>query len=315
MPSLVGSEMCIRDSYCDIDILGIKRKHNFQILNELLYVSTILKIHTLRLINDIASDFSGRSYLIQSDQLIISLVNIFKNEQGETIVRRNALGSLQKLSLRKKSQIIMIQHNIIKLIVKLLKEERFTLQDYSFEYAAALLMNLSLRSIGKNKCLEIKEELVDVIQNNLENENTQVRTFINGTLFAILSKSEIKSYIMNLGLINYLHYLANKSQDSNSNQVQYIIQWLNLPTEQGEHNSVDEEQNDNDDPNYSEDNDISLSQESSFEISEHSLTESQQQVECGKPDNKIQSHKAYENILSKYYICLLYTSPSPRDQA
>lgn len=80
----------------------------------------------------------------------------------------------------------MIENDIIKHIVRILREERLTLQDYSFEYITALLMNLSLRSLGKIKCEEIKEDLLEVIQNNLESENTQVRTFINGTLYSVL---------------------------------------------------------------------------------------------------------------------------------
>ena len=48
----------------------------------------------------------------------------------------------------------MIQHDLISWIVNVLKTEKETLSDYSYEYATALFMNLSLRTQGKKKCEE-----------------------------------------------------------------------------------------------------------------------------------------------------------------
>lgn len=41
---------------------------------------------------------------------------------------------------------------MIKWIINLLRNEMNSLSDYSIEYATALLMNLSLRETGKDKC-------------------------------------------------------------------------------------------------------------------------------------------------------------------
>lgn len=86
--------------------------------------------------------------------VINSLISILKQEKSQTQVRRNALESVQKLSLRKKTQIIMIKSDLIKWIIQVLKEEHQTLPDYTYEYTTALLMNLSLRTLGKQKCSE-----------------------------------------------------------------------------------------------------------------------------------------------------------------
>ena len=48
----------------------------------------------------------------------------------------------------------MIQNDLIKWIIKTLKNEKDTLSEYSYEYATALFMNLSLRTEGKKKCEE-----------------------------------------------------------------------------------------------------------------------------------------------------------------
>lgn len=39
----------------------------------------------------------------------------------------------------------MIENDVIKWIVKTLKDEKDTLSEYSYEYATALFMNLSMR--------------------------------------------------------------------------------------------------------------------------------------------------------------------------
>jgi hypothetical protein len=49
---------------------------------------------------------------------------------------------------------------VIRWIFETIRDELDTLSDYTLEYATALLMNLSLRADGKNKC----EELPDIIR-------------------------------------------------------------------------------------------------------------------------------------------------------
>ena len=46
----------------------------------------------------------------------------------------------------------MIQLDVVNWIITTIRDELDSLCDYSLEYATALLMNLSLRSEGKNKC-------------------------------------------------------------------------------------------------------------------------------------------------------------------
>lgn len=128
-----------------------------------------IKEFAARFINALASDYSGRSYLLESDKMVLHLIQLLKTEvvtnsnsilifikNGDTIVRRNCLGALQKLSLRRRPQVIMIEHDLIKWIIQTLKHEKDVLGEYSYEYATALFMNLSLRSMGKKKCEDPK---------------------------------------------------------------------------------------------------------------------------------------------------------------
>ena len=87
-----------------LDILLSKREH---------------KIHefTLKLINAISSDFYGRIYLLRSPKVIPTIIKILKSEITDTILRQNALGALQKLSLKKETQLVMIDNDLISWII------------------------------------------------------------------------------------------------------------------------------------------------------------------------------------------------------
>lgn len=65
----------------------------------------------------------------------------------------------------------MIQQDMIKWISKVLYNEGASLSDYSIEYATALLMNLSLRAAGKDKCEEPSIELLKILNDLVEHEN------------------------------------------------------------------------------------------------------------------------------------------------
>jgi hypothetical protein len=94
-------------------------------------------------------------------------------------------------------------------IAKVLKNEGQELCDYSIEYATALLMNLSLRSSGKDKCEAADVELLNVLNELLEHENLQVRTYINGTLYSIFTRAKLKEQARALGMEEVLNYLMN----------------------------------------------------------------------------------------------------------
>ena len=107
----------------------------------------------------------------------------------------------------------MIQLDMIKWISTILKEEGDQLSDYSIEYATALLMNLSLRSSGKDKCEDPEIELLKVLNNLVEHDNLQVRTYVNGTLYSIFTRLKLREEAKLLGMPYVLQYLMNQSDD------------------------------------------------------------------------------------------------------
>lgn len=162
-------------TYMHYDLLDCKNKSakkDGRIIDKLLLQGDrrVLE-YTMTFINALGNECLGRSYLLQKGDLVETLVGILKNEQGDTHLRQNALGALQKFSLRRKPQTIMIQLDLIKWISAILRNEADQLTDYSIEYATALLMNLSLRDAGKDKCEEPDIELLNVLNDLVEHEN------------------------------------------------------------------------------------------------------------------------------------------------
>ena len=86
----------------------------------------------------------------------------------------------------------MIKLDMIKWISQVLQKETEQLCDYTIEYATALLMNLSLRSSGKDKCEDPEIELLKVLNELVEHENPQVRTYVNGTLYSIFTRKKLR---------------------------------------------------------------------------------------------------------------------------
>ena len=98
----------------------------------------------------------------------------------------------------------MIQLDMIKWIAKVLQNEGQSLSDYSIEYATALLMNLSLRAAGKDKCEDPEIDLLTVLNEFVEHENLQVRTYVNGTLYSIFTRKKLREKAKPLGMVESL---------------------------------------------------------------------------------------------------------------
>ena len=59
-------------------------------------------------------------------------------------------------------------------------------------------MNLSLRSSGKDKCEDPDIELLKVLNELVEHENPQVRTYVNGTLYSIFTRKKLREAFKSL---------------------------------------------------------------------------------------------------------------------
>ena len=183
-----------------------------------------IKNEALKLLNLMSTNIPGRSYLSKSEDFVEFLIGLLKREQGDTKVRRRSLGVLQNLSLRTKPINIMIKNDLVKLSLEILDKEKDSLQPYSLDYFSALLMNLSLRSDGKQKFEELDGvPLFDTLTDLLHIQSGRVRTFIHGVLYSILTVPAIKQKAEELRFFQTLEDLKAKVKERFQKQIDCII--------------------------------------------------------------------------------------------
>ncbi|MGH0150708.1 UNVERIFIED_CONTAM: hypothetical protein FKN15_061351, partial [Acipenser sinensis] len=181
----------VLQAYIGNDLLDCHSNHQRNVLQLLNSKSEVVRQYMARLINAFASLADGRMYLSQSPVLLTMLENTVKAEEKDSLSRENLLGALQKLSLRRSLQSVMIRGEIILWLVNLL-EDADCLSDYTLEYAVALLMNLCLRTAGKKKCAEHAAHVLKVLSDLLGHDNHEIRPYVNGALYSILAIPSVR---------------------------------------------------------------------------------------------------------------------------
>jgi hypothetical protein len=135
------------------DILGLRSKHVKIFSNLLENKNTVLE--TLKLMNTITNENRGRTYMLSKPSIIDEVVKIMFKEDEDTEVRQNCLGIIQKFTLRSEPQKKLIELDVIAWITNVFITELDNLSEYTLEYGLALLMNLSLRVTGRDKCEKV----------------------------------------------------------------------------------------------------------------------------------------------------------------
>ena len=253
----------ILQSYINNDLLGCAGSGS-DVLSKLLKSKNQNVIEYIcRLVNHLASEVAGRSYLLQHQHVLPLLIDALRNEVEDSITRQNALGALQKFSLRRKPQTVMIENDLIAWIASILNKHSESetkskedgiglLSEYTIEYATALLMNLSVRTLGKIKCEDKSVGILTVMNDLLESDNHQVRTYVNGTLYSILTRPSLKDQALEMGMDEMLRRLMTHSDDEFKRQIEYILNQLKAENTREEEASDadeddDEEEEDADD--------------------------------------------------------------------
>jgi len=213
----------------------------------------------VRLSNHFASFAAGRAYLLSKEGLLDRLCALLLGEPTDSPTRQNALGALQKLSLRRAPQAAMISNGVIDWLVHVLAEDLDALSEYTVEYATALLMNLSLRVAGKRRCEEPGVDVLKALNRLLEHESPQVRTYVNGTLYSVLTRPALRERALEMGLPAILEALLEHSDEMNARQLEYILPLLTgeRPADEGADESEEaaEEVEGEEEEDYDEDED------------------------------------------------------------
>jgi hypothetical protein len=72
---------------------------------------------------------------------------------------------------------------------------------------------IKVRTLGKIKCEDPKVNILDVMNNLLENENHQVRSYVNGTLYSVLSRPLLRERALQMGMDEMMKQLMKDSDE------------------------------------------------------------------------------------------------------
>lgn len=102
-----------------------------------------------------------------------------------------------------------------------------SLSDQTIESCAAILMNLGLRTRGMKECVKDATRTLAVLNELIENDNNQVKTYVNGLLYSLFSDEGMREKARMIGMEEQLIYLKEVSGDQLAKQIEFVIQRLN----------------------------------------------------------------------------------------
>ncbi|KAL6469545.1 hypothetical protein MHYP_G00230690 [Metynnis hypsauchen] len=253
--SLQGEQRdTVLQAYISNDLLNCCNTKQKTVLHLFNSKDEIVRQYTARLINAFASLSEGRMYLSQFPPLLKLLVDCLQTEEKDSVARENVLGALQKLSLRRVHQSDLIRQGLIGWLVDELQDSD-SLSDYTLEYAVALLMNLCLRTPGKRKCTERAKHVLKVLTDLLGHENHEIRPYVNGALYSILSVPAIRLEAKEMSMEEILHCYTKEENPELNRQIEFIIKQLNSCSTDYELNSTHTEEEPQDDPESDDEED------------------------------------------------------------
>ncbi|CAK8681084.1 unnamed protein product [Clavelina lepadiformis] len=214
----------------------------------------VVKQYAARLYNALASLQKGRAYLCEDPDGIGILQKFLwrgrdmddSHNATDHVFEEHLLGCLQKLSLRRPLQTVMIRGGLIRWLVTILSEHD-SLSDYMLEYAVALLMNLCLRTSGKQKCGEDASLVLKVLSDLLGHENLEIRPYVNGALYSVLSNPVVREEARGMGLEAILRDSMEGEQEEFKRQLEFIIKQLNKTSDEEDVLGESDDEGDEDD--------------------------------------------------------------------
>ena len=235
--------------------------YKFNLLKEVLnrkqeYPNVSLEL--MKLMNKISCLKKGRNYLLMKSNslsMIEDLFNNLKSEKQDTELRQNILATLEKFTPRLEPINKLIELGIIKWLIDTFTYEMNTLSDSTIEYGLALLLNLSLNKNGRNKFEEDAERTIQILIHYLNKDNNvHIQTSINGALYSLLRKKQLKEAAKKFGIENIIQN-SNITDPVNQRQISYILEELK---NDNDNSAQDIDENYNEDPNVGDEEEAAM---------------------------------------------------------
>ncbi|CAL4143282.1 unnamed protein product, partial [Meganyctiphanes norvegica] len=180
---------------------------------------------TARFLNALTAFQAGRTYLASSSSVTRALLGVIIGDHGDPAATDMALAALQKLSIRSGVQEQLVSNGCLEWLSKILADAR-SLPPYTLEYAVALFMNLSLRTQGRMKCVQLSIKLLPALTQLLATVPHHVVPYVTGALYSLVALPPLRREAFDLGLDATLDRLAKGSNVDQRRQIEYIVQHI-----------------------------------------------------------------------------------------
>jgi len=74
-------------------------------------------------------------------------------------------------------------------------------------------MNLALRKTGKDKCERIVNKVLNQLLTMIDHKNEQVRTYVNGIFYSVLSRHSIRKNARDMNVKDILESMMESADD------------------------------------------------------------------------------------------------------
>ena len=118
-------------------------------------------------------------------------------------------------------------HKCASWILNLLNDN-VPVSELSVQVSTELLNNLCVRSRARFECSSSPRLILTVINRMVENDNLQVRTFLNGILFSLLSNTPLREYVRSMGMMEQLQYMKQLSDERAVKQLDHVLNKLKI---------------------------------------------------------------------------------------
>jgi hypothetical protein len=252
---------CVLQTYVQADIFGCKlcangKMHESTLALLLREKSRSVAEEAVRLMNVMCIELAGRQYLRMSPDVVQSVFGLVAISTPGSVAWKNGVAALQKLSVKAPEQAMLFHDGVCDWICKTLLDAD-NLCDYSLEYITALAMKLALATKGRTHFAQVTigGGTISVLNALIESENPQIRTYVNGALYALLQHPVLKEQAHALGFEELLSCLVTVSEPNVARQFRYILQQLQAPALPEEEDNDDFEEDTADESMLDLDND------------------------------------------------------------
>jgi hypothetical protein len=84
---------------------------------------------------------------------------------------------------------------------------------YTLQYLTAMIMNLSLKRDCEKHFVPFKQELIQIMIELMAHESEQIRNYVNGALYLLLSYKELMAEAKNQHLELHIEELLNEYEE------------------------------------------------------------------------------------------------------